>query len=983
MTAEERNNPTQTRPLNLSPWLAVLGGLILYGLTLNHWVSLKSLTLMSQVTGWDWHPYSFPWRLETASPLFILLTFPLRILPAGWLPPALNIFTALCAALTLGLLARSVSIFPHDRTREQRQRELAPNALLANRAAFLPAVFAVALMATHLLFWQHAVVATGEMVNILVFAFIINCIAEFRISHKDSWLFMSALAYGLGTTNNWALMGYFPIYLFAIFRSRGLIGFFNVRFLLKMLLCGLAGLTLYLLVPFMGASSSGEGGFAYLFHRELGTQWYDLRLLPSMIWLLAALPTVVPLIFACIRWPSFEGELSPTGFWLSRSMFYFLHIAFLALVLATFFDFKYSPSVRMREVSSVTDFMTFYYAAALCAGYLAGYMLLVFSPSRAPVWEQRRHQIQLGINRVMYGLTWAISLGVPAALFWQSYPHISAGNQHLLQQYADQTLESLPQKPAILLSDDPARLYMVEADCQRLGVKNNHILIDTACFPHREYLSYLIAKYPAVAAEMTTALTTNMALLPDVIGSGYLVRFIYRSTQNIPVYYLHPSFGYYFEALHLKPHGLVYELVPSTNRIVAPPLPPESEISQIETFWEKLENGTLKPLPELARENMDADAVCSDYGVALDYWGTELQRAATEMQKPAYLKDAHRQFAQALRLNTNNFIAEINLQYNERLQKGDHRPIDSTDTFGKALEMYGLAPLLRRDGPPDEPNLDTEVGEALSKGGNLGQGAALFERRLQLLPGDSSAKLDMAKTYVDMRLPEKAMEIVRDLRKTSKISAWQLTRCEALAYLASGDYPTAEKVLLRAIQEDPRDENRVATLGDYYRVRGMTFSRERKYSEAGVFYTNALTNIESSMRLLQADTRDSAPDFDLGDALMKKAQVLIALNRHAEAISTLGQVLLLQPGNYNAVVNRALSEIQLKQFKSAESDFRSLTKLLPDQPYLLEYGLADVASAQTNKVQEIYHLKRCIRFAPDSSSEYQTATNRLAKLQTK
>jgi hypothetical protein len=48
-------------------------------------------------------------------------------------------------------------------------------------------------------------------------------------------------------------------------------------------------------------------------------------------------------------------------------------------------------------------------------------------------------------------------------------------------------------------------------------------------------------------------------------------------------------------------------------------------------------------------------AVSVDYAVALDYWGTELQKAN-------HLKEAHGQFAEAVRLNTNNFIAAINLR---------------------------------------------------------------------------------------------------------------------------------------------------------------------------------------------------------------------------------------------------------------------------------------------------------------------------------
>jgi tetratricopeptide (TPR) repeat protein len=968
MTADDSLNAPPRRPIVLSPWLVIAGALVFYGLTLNHWVSLRSLQLMGQVTGWDWHPYPLKWRQEVVSPLFLLVTAPVRLLPVAWQPLALNVFTALCAALTLGLLARSVRLLPHDRTREQRQRELGDHAMLCMRAAFLPALFAVLVLATHLIFWQNAIAATGEMLNLLVFAFVINCLLEYRVSQKDPWLFVSAFVYGLGTANNWALLGFFPLYMVAVFWNKGLFGFFKIRFLLRMLLCGLAGLLLYLLVPVMGAASSGEGGFAYLLHQQFGAQLYGLRLVPRYMWMLAVLPTLLPLIFASVRWPSFEGELSPTGFRLTRFMFSFLHVAFLALVLATFFDFKYSPSVRMRE--QPVSFLTFYYAGALCVGYFSGYMLLVFGAARLQAWE-RRPSLQRFVYRCLYGLTWVIAFGAPALLFWQGFPHIRAGNSNVLRQFADHTLDSLPTKKSIILSDDATRLYLLQADYERRGLRNDNILIDTEAFPHREYILYMASHHP----DLKSVMTTNLARLPEVLGSDSMVTFVYLVTKNYPVYYLHPSFGYYFELLYLKPHGLVYELTTHTNRMAAPPLPGEAEIKTVQAFWDKLKNGPLKPLPELAALDPDAAAVSGDYGVALDYWGTELQKAN-------HLKEAHDQFAEAIRLNTNNFIASINLQFNERLQKGDHRPVDSAEAFTKGLFLYkGLATLLRRNGPVDEPGLDLQVGEELARGGNLGQAAVLFQRRLQFLPGDPEAELAMAKTYADLRQPAKALELIRELRTSPKISAWELARCEALAYVANADYAKAEKVLHEAVRADPNDENRVAILSEYYRLRGMQFLREKKSSEAASAFTNALTNIDLQLQLLKSDRRDAVPMFDMPETLLQKAQLELSLNSQAAAVDTLSQLLQLQPKNQTALLNRALSEIQIKQFKAAKADFKELGKLMPDEPYVAEFGLAAVANAEKDKAEEMDHLKRCIRTAPDSSSEYQRATNRLDKLE--
>ena len=969
MTAEDKINPPQRQPITLSPWLVVVGASLLYALTLNHWVALKALPLMAQVTGWDWHPYSLKWRPETMAPLFLVMTAPIRLLPASWQPAALNVFTAACAALTLGLLARSVRLLPHDRTREQRQREMGAHALLSIRAAFLPALFAVLVLATQLTFWENAIVATGEMLNLLVFAFILDCLLEFRVSQNDKWLTVSALVFGLGESNNWALLGFFPLYLISLVWIRGFVAFFNLRFLARMALWGAAGALLYLLIPILGAAGGGQDSFmsrfSYLFGGELGAQSYGLKLVPGWLALLAGVPSLLPLLFAGIKWPSFEGEISAVGNILTRFMFSALHVACLALALVTFFDFKYSPSVRMRE--QPVSFLTFYYIGALCVGYFSGYMLLVFAAIRLPSWE-RRHPLTKIFNLTLVAAVWVVSFAAPALLIWQNFPHIRAGNSHMLQQFADQTLDALPAKTAVILSDDPTRLYLLQAAYERRGQRNENVMIETESFPHREYLFYLAARYP----QLKSLMTTNLARLPSVLGSDKLTIFMHYVAQNYMAYYLHPSFGYYFEALYLKPRGLVYELKAYTTNLTQPPLPTEAEMQANQAFWAKLENGTLQALPARASLDLDDMAVSVDYAVALDYWGTELQKAG-------HLKEAQGQFAEAVRLNTNNFIAAINLQYNERLQKGGHQPIEEgVELVGKATRLYGLDAVLRGSGPPDEPDLDLELGGILAERGNLAQAARLFQRRLQFLPGDSEAELAMAKTYVDMGQPAKAMELINKLRRSSKIDSWKLTRCEAMADMAGGDYAAAEKVLHAAVQAHPNDENRVATLVQYYRFRGFEYDRAHKGLEAARCFANALTNINLQLKLLASPNHDAQ---DVPETLVKKAELETMLHSYDAAISTLGQILQIQPKNYTALLNRALTEIQLKQFQAAKDDFREMGKVLPHQSYLAEYGLAEVASAEKNKAEEIDHLKRCVRSAPEDSSEYQRATNRLAALE--
>ena len=108
MTAEALSKAERRFVRDGLPWMVGAAALVVYLATLNHWVTLSSLALVTRVNGWSWQP-------PLVQPLLVLLTYPFRWLPAAWVPLALNVFTAVCASLTLATLARSVALLPHDR----------------------------------------------------------------------------------------------------------------------------------------------------------------------------------------------------------------------------------------------------------------------------------------------------------------------------------------------------------------------------------------------------------------------------------------------------------------------------------------------------------------------------------------------------------------------------------------------------------------------------------------------------------------------------------------------------------------------------------------------------------------------------------------------------------------------------------------------------------------------------------------------------
>ena len=238
-----RTDPRKNFAPRFLPWLLTVAAFAFYWFTLNRWVSPFNLPAVAKTSGWTWLP-------EVVNPISFLVTCPFRWLSPAQIPIALNVFSAVCAAVTLGLLARSVALLPHDRTDAQRKREHSDFSFLTIGSAWLPPVLAVLVCGLQMTFWQNATNYTGEMFDLLLFAFVIWSLLEYRLDDREWRLFLASVVYGAGMANNWAMVGFFPAFAAAIVWIRGL-SFFKPRFLQRMMLCGLLGMMFFLLLPLL------------------------------------------------------------------------------------------------------------------------------------------------------------------------------------------------------------------------------------------------------------------------------------------------------------------------------------------------------------------------------------------------------------------------------------------------------------------------------------------------------------------------------------------------------------------------------------------------------------------------------------------------------------------------------------------------------------------------------------------------------------
>src|SRR5439155_14939465 len=291
--------------------------------------------------------------------------------------------------------------------------------------------------------WEHATAASGEMLNLLLFAYVIRCLLEFRIDERESWLTRAALVYGLGMTNNWAMIGFFPLFLAALVWIRGL-SFFNLGFLGRMFLYGLAGLLLYLLLPILQSHSEiSPVPFWQALKANLGTQEGILATLfksSRQTVALLGLTSLVPLFIIGIRWASYFGDTSKLGVALATLMFHVVHGLFLIACVWVALDPPFSP----RHMGHGLPFLTFYYLGALSVGYFSGYFLLVF---RTKTERSHRTPAYLPlINAAVSGAVGLLLVIAPVGLVYRNLPQIRATNGAMSKELGSLLTQALPAK---------------------------------------------------------------------------------------------------------------------------------------------------------------------------------------------------------------------------------------------------------------------------------------------------------------------------------------------------------------------------------------------------------------------------------------------------------------------------------------------------------------------------------------------------------
>ncbi len=592
-------------------------------------------------------------------------------------------------------------------------------------------------------------------------------------------------------------------------------------------------------------------------------------------------------------------------------------------------------------------------------------------------------------NAVTAVALWIGAIAAPATLACVNFAHIRDFDRPVVSEYADELARTLPQKPAIVMADDPARLYLAMDACRRLGLPAQCVFVESPELNHREYVRYLAGRYPSLDKEIGD--TTTM---PEEINDAAVGNFLAHLAGRDPVYYLHPGFGKRFERVFMAPHRLGGIVLPDPTNALATLLLSRSDIGANQAFWHGLEMEKLEPLPELAKKNANARLIATYYSECLDYWGTELQKAATGLglstqDKGALLKDAADQFQEALRLNPNNIMARANLQFNFQWRgiPNSEPPLSVSEFSAQINQRWDYA--LNLMGPPDTPALNNRVGEFFGYSGFPIQAAHKFQRCLELSPKDPDGELNLAKSYIDLNQPDAALKLLGRARAGFAGNPLELIRVEALACATKGDFAGAEKLLAGERAKDPGNARFLGVMAEFYRRMGYFSLREGVKSpsgkgefekEAAGWFNKAIQTTDDQLKILNAAGAD--PD-EMNDATLNKVEAEMTMKDYQAAIATLNGLLERDPKSNVARLNRAICEFELHRYDAAREDFLALEKLSRNPSPVVYAWLAKVAKATRDTESQIRYDRLFIDNARTDTVDFTNVTRELRALEGK
>lgn len=938
---------TQMRRL---PLYIALAAFVLYIGTMGSGLTQNGLPLASKLAGWDGTPM-------IDQPVLWLLTLPLRVLPAAWMPLALKLLAAVLAAAILGLLTRTVQLLPWDH----------PWTTASRFACALPALTACVLCGLEFSFWHEATSNCGELLDLLLLATALWLLLEYDVRRNSRWLDAATIVWGVGMAQNWVMLVSLPLFVAGVIWLERL-RFFRREFVLRLAALGLAGFSVYIVLPTVNGLmphspltftqawiiSLHQTKSVLLFLCEF---WRLHRLLTAGVAICFLVPTLPLLVHMRDEGTQNKSGADRFQFWIYRSLRLGLLLACVWLALDSV---PGARSMVHKELGVWLPMVTYDYLNALGAAFLMGNLLLI---SQTVVKDEyRRSRSKIPWQRVAPPIATAGLVVIAIGLSCRNAPAIVHLNFHSLELFGDVAVNSLPADRGVVLSDDPEKLMVFQAALARQQNARDWLAVDTRMLPTVQYRARLEQRQPAGWLTDKTRHELNPV---------EMLRLLEQVAHTNRMFYLHPSYGYFFEGFYLEPAGPIYELkLRGKEPLDIPPLP-DAAIKANEQFWTGLWDKELAGMIPPSHRPTGLEAKLVKYGLTSapreqdrllgEWFSISLEAWAVILQKQNHLQDAKARADQALQLNTNNTSARITLACNAALQAGARMSLADVrkvaDQLGDPDRVHAF---LNNGGPFDEPTLCYVLGCAFFNHGLLVQAAEQLERVRTLVPDSPAPELALAEIYNRLQMPDRSRSLIshvrEEVRKAPANSSLDLDLAlmESYSWLLQTNVANAREALESVVKQHPDDPQIASRVTSAY----LAFSD----------VTNALDLINERL----------AKSPDDVSSLSAKAATLLQAGRSAEAIPILDHILALT--NLPAArVNRAFARLLTQDFARAKSDLNELEND-GHASGMVDFGLALAAEHDLDTNSARRYLLLCLSNTPSGAPLWYQANTHLQML---
>ena len=716
-----------------------------------------------------------------------------------------------------------------------------------------------------------------------------------------------------------------------------------------------------------------------------------------------------------------------------------MHFLFLAVCIYVAFDHVVSPRklVNLPQVTGIgAPFLTFYYLGALSIGYFLGYLLLLSGKEEVRKWH-KPSELSKALNRGLHIGLQGAALVVIGVLAWQNAGTIFANNKNdITGTYAKWLTDSLPNGKAILFADNgmSPQIQLLHAELARSKSGGQTMLIQTDLLASPDYQVRLAKRsnslWPSPPEEVLEAKRIDDLQILNMLNA--------ITAAKTPIYYLHPSFGYYFEQFYLEPDKGVFRLRPypsGADSLDKPALTIDqvTENSSVAEAIEKKFDDFAKESEQL-RKNQFLDSL-----IIMGWLSRNLNQRGVDLIRNNQSEAAEKLFLAACKIYRGspkgNVVAQANLrQANPESDYEFDKELDRLIGDDELLALSRIDSTLKTYGPFDLTQACFQLGQNFARKTQIRQAYHELTRAAELAKTLPDPVFFIADMFVSYELPDKAKLFIERLAKMNEANPFtpdqqiKLIRLEAGLLLAASGPDAAEKYLAERLKPHmnslgglhtmlafhlDHDQNTkalalldnwlkdnpddLATLTD----KGQLLSRLKRYDKAVEVYQSALelANSQEKSNLISmiAATYTEKGDFNsalkhIDDAIKRtdtdnftfqKATIYMAMSQHGKAVTLLDTLLDDNPNHEEILLNRAESHMALNQYDLAKEDFSTLQSFAPNDPRSY-HRLALIAKEQNQNGKELTNYTLFLKYVdPESvpAEELQRVQTRVKQLQ--